>query len=734
MAEKKGEQYSESITLTQKNWERYQYGKDRGHRDFVTIGKLNEDYYLGGGLQWSDADRLKLESVKRPVIENNFVFPAVNTSIGIQLQSRVDIAFKPRRGGATEEVATTLSKLTRQICDDIKFKWTESQIYADGMIQQRGFYDLRINFDTNIMGDIECCELDPLDVIIDPDAQSYDPERWQDVITIRYLTVDDIEQLYGAKKAKEVDQMLSSIMNADLDEDYEGRSRFGNIEDAVFRDDYTDETGIKRVLVIDRQSRRLDLQKVIVYPHGDIVPMEGMSEEQIASAENEGGCCSKRMAKRIRWTVSTADVLLHDDWSPYRTYTIVPYFPYFRRGRTRGMVDNARSPQEAHNKLASQVVQILGSTANGGYFVEEGSLTNMSTADLENVGAKTGIVVEYKKGSTRPEKINANQLPTGFEKILERNENSIKSITGMSDAVQGQDGRSISGVAKQSDQYQGQAQLGGPINNLARTRHLFSLKLLELIQDFYTAHRIVMITDESDIANVQHVPLGINEPGPAGEILNDLTLGEYDVIATDAPTQATFNDNQFSQAMEMKGEGIQIPDTFIIEMSSLSKKNEIASAMANAAEDRDPEAEAKAESLIAAAEKSRAQAKTELAKVEKMVAEIEKLKAEAVGTSVDGQYSAVQTAAAISQDPTVAPLADQLLRSAGYDDKDAPPIMPPQSGGTGYPEAYSTGGGGGEIDLPPNTDPTTPVPVPEPGSPAEGQAAGSETVRFEDNI
>lgn len=733
MADKMGEQHSNSITLTQKNWERYQYGKDRGHRDYVIVGKENEDFYLGGGLQWKDSDRIKLEAVKRPVIENNFVFPAVNTAIGIQLQSRVDIAFKPRRGGATEDVATTLSKLTRQICDDIKFKWLESQVFADGMIQQRGFYDFRVNFDTNMQGDITGYELDPLDVIIDPDAQSYDPDRWQDVIVIRYLTVDDIEQLYGKAKAIEVDQMLSSVMNADLDEDYEGRSRFGNIEDAVFRDDYTDETGIKRVLVIDRQSRRLDLQKVVVYPTGDIVPMDGMSKEQIAAAEGDGACCSKRMNSRIRWTVSTADVLLHDDWSPYRTYTIVPYFPYFRRGRTRGMVDNAKSPQEAHNKLASQVIQILGSTANGGYLVEEDSLTNMSTADLEDVGAKTGIVVEYKKGSSKPEKIVANQLPTGFERILERNENAIKSITGMSDAVQGSDNRSISGVAKQSDQYMGQAQLGGPVNNLARTRHLVSMKILELVQDFYTENRIVLITDDTDISNIKQVPLEINAPTSAGEILNDLTLGEYHVVATDAPTQATFNDNQFTQAMDMRKEGIEIPDVSIIEMSSLSKKNEIASQISATAEQTDPTVEAKAESLLAAAEKSRAQAKKDIATIEKILAEVEKLKADTVGISVDGQYSAVQTAAAISQDPTVAPLADQLLRSAGYEDQDNPPIMPPQSGGTGYPEAYSTGGGG-EIDLPPNTDPTTPVPVPEPGSPAEGQARGSETVRFEDNI
>ena len=68
------------------------------------------------------------------------------------------------------------------------------------------------------------------------------------------------------------------------------------------------------------------------------------------------------------------------------------------------------------------------------------------------------------------------------------------------------------------------------------------------------------------------MPLMINEATPEGRILNDLTAGKYDVVVSDRPAQATFNDNQFRQAMEMRESGIQIPDPAIVEMSSLSKK------------------------------------------------------------------------------------------------------------------------------------------------------------------
>lgn len=714
------DQYGSDQQIIISNWERYQYAKDRGHTDYVTTAQENEDMYLGGGLQWKDEDRAYLESIGRPVIENNYIFPAVNTAIGLQLASRVDIAFKPRRDGATEETATTLSKVVMQICDDIKFRWLESQMYEDGMIEQRGFIELRVNFDTNLQGDIEGHELDPLDVLPDPDAQSYDPASWQDVTVVKWLTIDEIAQLYGQDKADEVEETVAGLINSDLDDDYRTRPRFGAREDTIYRDDFTDETGIKRVLVIDRQSKRLERQKVLVSPSGDITPVGNMSPEKIAEKEAAGAFVTKRMSTRIRWTVTTADVLLHDDWSPYRTYTVIPYFPYFRRGRTRGMVDNAKSPQELNNKMYSQILHIINSSANGGWLVQEDSLTNMKTADLEDQGAKTGLVIEYAEKAEKPEKIQSNTLPTGFDRIVERTEGAIKNITGMSDAVQGSDGRSVSGVAKLSDQYMGQAQLSGPLDKLARTRHMVALKLLELVQDFYTEERIIMITDSQDIANIQHIPLPVNMFTPTGEILNDLTLGEYDVVITDQPAQATFQDNQFTQAMEMKKEGINIPDTSIVEMSSLTKKHDIAKSMTQQVEQADPEAEAKAAEKNASAALKDAQRTKEMALTEKV-------KAETVNENVDALYSATQTAGIIAATPAVAPLSDILVRSAGYVDKDAAPIIPAVNGLAGVEMQgmdMATG-------VPGNTNPTTPVPVPVPGSPAVGANAGIETQRID---
>ena len=162
-----------------------------------------------------------------------------------------------------------------------------------------------------------------------------------------------------------------------------------------------------------------------------------------------------KMKKRVRWTVTCDKVVLFDDWSPYDEFTIVPYFAYFRRGRPFGMVRNLLSPQEQLNKVASQELHIVNTTANSGWLVESGSLTSMQVEDLEEHGAETGLVLEYNRGSTPPGKIQPNQIPTGLDRISLKAANNIKEISGINDSMLGTDSAEVSGVAIQAKQNRG---------------------------------------------------------------------------------------------------------------------------------------------------------------------------------------------------------------------------------------------------------------------------------------
>ena len=136
-----------------------------------------------------------------------------------------------------------------------------------------------------------------------------------------------------------------------------------------------------------------------------MVPESWDEERTELFAREYGLGMLKKLIKKVRWTITADQVVLHDDWSPYKDFTIVPYFPYFRRGKPFGMVRNLLSPQEQLNKISSQELHIVNTTANSGWVVETGSLNGMTSDDLQERGAQTGLVLEYNRGSQPPSKI-----------------------------------------------------------------------------------------------------------------------------------------------------------------------------------------------------------------------------------------------------------------------------------------------------------------------------------------
>lgn len=58
-------------------------------------------------------------------------------------------------------------------------------------------------------------------------------------------------------------------------------------------------------------------------------------------------------------------------------------------------------------------------------------------------------------------------------------------------------------------------------------------------------------------------------------------------------------------------------------------------------------------------------------------AQIQQIVSQSVAKTIESIYSATQAGMQIASVPGIAPIADQLLRSAGFQDRDAPPIVAP---------------------------------------------------------
>lgn len=635
----------------------------RGHVQWMAHAMRLEDYYLAGGRQWKADDRDEMENGDnpRPAFEVDVVKPAVNAIIGYQIANRVDPAFVPRGGEADEQSAKLISKVVRQVLDNANWRFRETDACLDGLIQQRGYIDVRMDYEGNDLGEIALRVVDPLDGIPDPDATDYDPDHWQDWHEARWMTASQIEGEYGIDVANEV-KARSREARADKplgDEHGITRQGFGqraNLMNTYGYGYYGEDGPWRRYRLVHRQANEYVNTLVARWPTGDLTPVEGQPREYIAWLLDQGIPVFKRRMRRCRMQVIAPDVLIRDEPSPYSHITAVPFFPYFRRGRTVGVVDSMTSVQDMLNKFVSQFAHIVNTTANSGWQGEAGVLRNMSDDDLADNGGATGLLLLREPGTKPFEKIQPNQIPTGVDRMVEFAYKNAQIVSGVDENMLGLQ-KDLSGVAVQSLQYAAQQKLAIILNNLSRTRRMVLERTLEMVQRYMGAERVVRIAEDDAFGVSRRVPYVINERQPdGGPILNDVTVGTYDLVLSEQPAQVTFDNSQFEQMKTMRTEmGIAIPDARVIRSSNLTDKSEIAEEMQQQAQETNPVAEAEAAL-------KRAQAR--------------KVESEAINKAVEAQFSAVKTAREIVLTPQAAMLAESLLLSAGYKDADAAPIVP----------------------------------------------------------
>jgi hypothetical protein len=223
-------------------------------------------------------------------------------------------------------------------------------------------------------------------------------------------------------------------------------------------------------------------------------------------------------------------------------------------------------------------------------------------------------------------------VPTGLDRLAYKQDENIKEISGIGDSQRGLDRADVAAKAIQAKQAAGSVNQAKVMFNLARSRQLLAKRVLDLVQEFYTEERVMNITNGG--LNPKTEELTVNETSPEGEVVNDLTIGEFTVTITDVPARDNYEESQFAEAVQLRELGIAIPDSVLVENSHLGRKEEIAANLL--------EAEGGGESTDA--EKEAAQLELDIQKLEaeEKKVSIEVKKADAAYTAARAQKTAAE--------------------------------------------------------------------------------------------
>lgn len=604
----------ERLMLLAERWNR----ANAAHETWARAAKQAVDFVEGR--QWTAEELASMAAQgRRPALTYNKIGPLVRLVLGFQRNNKTDIKCLPSLDDiGTEQVADCLTRILKQIGEASQLPYVDTEVFMDGIIGGRGFYDTRLCFDDNELGEVRVRANDPFTKFIDPDTESYDlDDRYGGagfIIDRRWTSPDEIEHVYGKSAAALVAPLARGmtpsgpILSAyGTDSNITPVRAFGNRDDESnigpwwdiyngLMGDYIDPLR-KSLAVLDFQYYVTEKKLCFIdMETGDrsVIPDHwGKTEIEkcVWHAERVGNpiIVTPRSVRRVRWTTIVGHVTVYDDWSPYDRYTTTGFFPWFRRGYTQGMVGDLIDPQRDLNKQKSVRIENTSRSSNSGWKYHEDSLDPAEEAKLKRFGAAPGFTMKWK-GEREPKRIEPGMTSVALERLERDDNDDMRAISGINESALGELDRVQSGRAIEARQRQAVISLQCYLDNFSRSKELLARHQIGIVQQHYTEQRVFRLLGE-DGKFVRMVVNQEQESPGSGAVsrINDITLGKYSVTIDETPFASSYASAQFEEAMALveklaafdpRAGAAMLPT--LIDASTLPRKDELKAAMQQA--------------------------------------------------------------------------------------------------------------------------------------------------------
>jgi hypothetical protein len=710
---------------------------------------VDEDFY--DGLQWNEEDVAELNERNQAPLVFNKIKPSINWMLGTEKRTRFDYKILPREEGDVQ-AAEVKTKVFKYLSDCNRLPFERSQAFKEMIAAGLGWLEDGVNNEPgqeiiyagaeswrNVLHDSMSVKLD-----FNQDGRYQFRWRWIDVDIAEAMFPDRINVLRS--EAVDADQVaekdediwyLGSRTNSEMSE----FSRF-----ARYRSVASQGAGgfnrRQRVKIIEGWYRvpvKCQIMRGGGALDGEIYDQK--NPEHAAAVDREECTLASTTYLKMRVMLFTETHPLWDGDSPYKhnRFPLTPLWCYRRArdGMPYGMIRDVRDSQEDFNKRASKSLFILSTNR---VMMEKGAIDAKDIERFRAEIARPDAIIEYATGK-KLEVQQDKQLAEQHIMLMDRDAQMIQDISGITDENLGRPTNANSGIAIQRRQDQGGVVTASIFDNYRFAYQVQGEKLLSLIEQYFTAKKVLRIVGENK--PIEWVP--VNSKDEAGQPLNDITASRADFIVDEQDFRASLRQAQAESMMEMIGKiapvmpqaAINLLD-LVVDLWDMPNKEEWLSRIRSINGQRDP---AKAPTPEDKARMAKAQAlqdtqlqltlDTAKANLDKLKGQGRKMDADTFKTIVTALYETLQAAQIVSTVPNVATVADVIATGAGFqpqggtspqipEPSGAMPALTPQDKHGDFVGGPAGGGApqdAGTTDLPPQP------------AQAGGAQQGIETVR-----
>lgn len=472
----------------------------------------SEDFRFAAGEQWPDEVRFQRERSNRPCLTFNRLPQFIRQVTGDARQNKPSIRVIPVDGGADKDMAKVLNGLIRNI--EAQSQAEEAYITAfenavTGGIGGGWRVVTEYSNDDTFEQDIRIKRItNPFAIWWDPGAKEFDKSDAKWCFVSEWVTKEAFEAKYPKHTP------------TDWEEEYRGRiGRHWINDDRVRLAEYWIKKPIKKQIGL------INSQVIEVTKATEHLPFEMVREV------NQFEVC--------RYLLSGHAVLEGPSVFPSRHIPIVPCFGPEEwlddRIRHISLIRYAKDPMRMYNFWQSTIAEKIALAPKSPWLVTPDMIAGLERF-WNNAGVENAPYLPYNADGTgnrptreAPANVNAAEIQQANQAIED-----IKATTGIYDASLGAGGNETSGRAILARQREGDNATFAWIDNLARSIQQTGKILIDMIPRIYDTQRVVRILGEDGTDEMVEINAIIG-----GEIVNDMTVGKYDVEVVVGPSYRT---------------------------------------------------------------------------------------------------------------------------------------------------------------------------------------------------
>ena len=526
--------------LAIKRWERVEQ-KERDQRK-LAVEDIKFAQTEDG--QWDDNAKDKRQN--RPRFTINRVAGAVDQLIGDQRQNRTNIKIRPVSGGASEEVAKTYTGLIRNIESDSKASNAYDTAFDE--VVNGGFGGWRVTTEYSDDGFDQDIKIKPINTAtsslwFDDAATEYDKRDAMFAFFTVDMPKDEHEERFPKSNANS--EWSQERINTSM-----GEGTWFS-EDSVKVAEYWVKTHVTKHIALLSDGRVIDTDE----------------EQSVLDELADQGVTVKRTREvkshKIEMYLLDGSGILEGpkEWAG----KFIPLIPMYGRQShiesqtyTRGIVRFAKDANRIYNYETSSAVETNSLTPKDPLWYTPAMSKGHEPA-YRNFTTKNTPFMPYnpdpKTGGGPPTRGGAPAVQQASMMILQQASMDLYHVTGMQPPSIGVNPELKSGKAIVAQEKQGDRGSFIFNDNLSKSVDYCGEILVDLIPRIYdTARQVRIMQQDGETENVEINTVNqevIDEQTGEPVLVNDLSIGKYDVVTESGPAFATQRQESAQQILDL---------------------------------------------------------------------------------------------------------------------------------------------------------------------------------------